>query len=385
MTVRLIKNSWWVDFTVDYIRYRKRSPKSSRADALAYEGVLRHRLSHGQSITGKPDGMGEERQTFEEFAWRWFEEYAVPNNKYSEQHTKKYTLRAWLVPFFGKLVNGQITTRHVEQYKARALKSGLSRKTVNNHLSIFRTCVTTAYDWLQLQGTPPKIAWLKVRPPVMDYLSADECTLILSHADGIVREKILTALRTGMRQGELKGLQWSSIDWQNQSLAIRHSQCDYAKELTSPKSNRERHIPMDVDVYEMLIERKRDTGYVFLDTDGRPFNAHRMACRLARVQKKTGLRKIGWHTLRHTFASHLVGRGVPLTAVQILMGHSNVSTTMRYAHLAPSTLRAAIDLLNPKTMFAADVRQPAVNRWLESLQARVEQKPVMAKELDCSR
>jgi site-specific recombinase XerC len=108
-----------------------------------------------------------------------------------------------------------------------------------------------------------------------------------------------------------------------------------------------------------------------------------MACRLARVRKKACLRKIGWHTLRHTFASHLVMRGVPLTAVQILMGHSNVTTTMRYAHLAPSTLRAAIDLLNPKTMFAADVRQPAVNRWLEAQKSSVEQKTVMAKQLDC--
>jgi integrase len=383
MTARLIKKSWWADFTFSYTRYRKRSPENSRNGALMYETVLRHRLMRGEPITGSTDGNREQTQTFEEFAWRWFEEYVVPNNKYSEQHTKKYTLRAWLVPFFGALGIGQITTRHVEQYKARALKSGLSRKTINNHLSILRTCVTTAYDWLQFKSSPPKIVWLKVQPPVMDYLSADECVLVLSHADGIVREMILAALRTGMRQGELKGLQWSSIDWQNQSIAVRHSRCDYAKALTSPKSNRERHIPMDVDVYEMLLQRKKDTGYVFLDTDSQPFNAHRMACRIARVRKKAGLRKIGWHTLRHTFASHLVMRGVPLTAVQMLMGHSSVNTTMRYTHLAPSSLRAAIDLLNPKTIFATDVRQPAVNRWFEAQNASVEQKHAVAKELDC--
>ena len=108
-----------------------------------------------------------------------------------------------------------------------------------------------------------------------------------------------------------------------------------------------------------------------------------MACRIARVRKKAGLRKIGWHTLRHTFASHLVMRGVPLTAVQMLMGHSSVNTTMRYAHLAPSTLRAAIDLLNPKTMFATDSRQPVVNRWFEAQKTSVEQEPTLVKELDC--
>jgi integrase len=63
-----------------------------------------------------------------------------------------------------------------------------------------------------------------------------------------------------MRQGELKGLQWSSIDWQNQSLAVRHSRCDYRKALGSPKSNRERYIPLDIDVYEMLHKRKKSTA-----------------------------------------------------------------------------------------------------------------------------
>jgi integrase len=323
--------------------------------------------------------MQEQTPTFKKFAWKWFEEYAVPNNKYSEQHTKRYTLLAWLIPFFGALPMDQITTRYIEQYKAKTLKAGIAKKTINNHLSIFRTCMTAGYDWLALQGSPPKIAWFKCPPPTMDYLSPDECTLLLSHADGIVRDLILTALRTGMRQGELKGLQWSSINWQNQSIAVRHSRCDYTKELTSPKSNRERHIPMDVDVFEMLLERKKETGYVFLDRDGRPFNAHRMACRIAGVRNKAGLRKIGWHTLRHTFASHLVMRGVPLTAVQMLMGHSTVTTTMRYAHLAPSTLRAAIDLLNPKAMLGSDLRQPAVNRWLEAQKAQLGRKSAPTK------
>ena len=58
-------------------------------------------------------------------------------------------------------------------------------------------------------------------------------------------------------------------------------------------------------------------------------------------------------------------RGVPLTAVQMLMGHSTITTTMRYAHLAPSTLRTAIDMLNPKIAVGADFGQPVVNQWLE--------------------
>lgn len=228
--------------------------------------------------------------------------------------------------------------------------------------------MATAYEWCELQGVHPKIKWPKCAPPKTDYLSPDECALLLSHANGVTHEMIFMALRTGMRQGELKGLQWSSIDWQNQSITVRHSKCDYSKQLNSPKSNKERHIPMDVDIYTLLFKRKEDTGYVFLNDINQPFNNKRLEVRLTGVCKRAGLRKVGWHTLRHTFASHLAMKGVPLNAVQILMGHSNITTTMRYAHLAPSILRSAIDMLNPKTMLNANFGQPVGNKWVEAIQ-----------------
>ncbi len=361
----MMRSAWWVDFSINRHRYRKRSPENSRAGALAHEATLRQKLARGESLDTTPEPK-EENLSFEQFAWNWFDEYVVPNNKHSEQKAKRIVLRSSLIPFFGKMPLAAIRARHIEQYKAQALKKGLSRKTINNRLTIFRKCVCTAYEWLGLPGTPPTVTWLKCPPVVADYLSPDECSLLLCHADGVMYEMVLTALRTGMRQGELKGLQWSSIDWQNRSIAVQHSRCDYTGELTSPKSNRVRHIPMDVDVYEMLLERKRSTGYVFLNDNSEPFKGQAMQHRMVRLCKRSGLREIGWHALRHTFASHLAMRGVPMTAVQMLMGHSSITTTMRYAHLAPSTLRAAVDMLNPKSAVSADFGQPAGNAWVET-------------------
>jgi integrase len=364
MAVRKIKGSWWVDFMFSHTRYRKRSPDNSRAGAAAYELALRQKVARGERIDEAAKAAQKE-PTFKEFSKQWLEDYVKPNNKYSEQLTKKYALSSSLIPFFGNSPVKQISSHDIERYKAQQVNEGFSNKTIRNRLTILNKCLATAYEWLGLEGAPPKIKWPKCVVPEIDYLSPEECELLLSQANGVIYEMILTALRTGMRQGELKGLQWSSIDWLNRSVAVRHSRDDYRKVLVPPKSNRTRHIPLDVDVYALLYQRKGGTGYVFGGRDGGPFNGYRLHWAIRKLCERSGLRRIGWHTLRHTFASHLAMRGVPLPAIKELMGHSNIATTMRYAHVAPSTLRSAIDMLNPKTMIDTNFGQPGVNQWQE--------------------
>jgi len=344
MTARKLHGSWWVDFRVDYIRYRKKSPENSKPGATAYEATLRHRLSLGQPIDSA-ERVAAKTQTFAVFAHAWVAEYVETNNKLSEQRGKNQILRASLIPFFGKMPIGQISTRDVERYKAQTARSGISNKTINNRLSVLRNCVSTAYKWLDLDGKPPEVKWLKCAPSKFDYLSREECGLLVANADGVVRELVLTAILTGMRQGELKGLQWSSIDWETRTITVRHSKNDWSPVLDAPKSNRLRHIPMSNQLYEMLAARRQATGYVFLDDDGQPFDKKRLIRRLNRVCARAGIRHFGWHTFRHTFASQLTMAGAPLAAVQSLLGHSTITTTMRYAHLSPSTLRSAVALL----------------------------------------
>jgi len=365
----MIKKSWWVDFRVER-RHRKKSPENTRAGALAYEAVLRGKLARGESIGKKEEEKVQSRETtFEEFAQRWFDEYVMPNSKPSTQYSRKGILFRSLTPFFGKMLIGQITVSDVEKYKVHVKKKGLANRTVNEHLIVLNHCVKTAYEWLRLDGAPPKITWLKCPPPVTDYLSFDESELLLRHADGVTLELILTALKTGMRLGELIGLQWSSIDWNNRFVNVRHSVSNCSKELGSPKSNRERHVDMTTDLHAMLHKRKKDTGYVFVDEKGKRFDHYRLGRILTNVCKKAKLRHIGWHVLRHSFASHLIMRGAPVPVVQKLLGHSAIEMTMRYAHLAPSTMRTAIDLLNHTWLPPESFGQPVGNQWLEA-QAR---------------
>ena len=75
-------------------------------------------------------------------------------------------------------------------------------------------------------------------------------------------------------------------------------------------------------------------------------------------------------------------RGVPIVAVKELLGHSNIVTTMRYAHVAPSTLRSAIDMLNPKSSPGAGFGQPVGNQWFWMQQQELLKKAAFQKTYD---
>ena len=85
---------------------------------------------------------------------------------------------------------------------------------------------------------------------------------------------------------------------------------------------------------------------MFCEESGRAFKENECKWPMWRACKKAGLRKISWHVLRHTFASHLVMGGVPLEAVQELMGHATIEMTLRYSHLSPEVGRGAVQLLD---------------------------------------
>ncbi len=352
MAVRKIRKTWWVDFRFSRGRYRKRSPENSKKGAEAYEVTLRQKLARGESL----DDLDKEskEQNFEEFARKWLATYVKNNNKISEATCKKYTLQTHLIPFFGQTPVGKITALQIEEFKAKKINEGLVNKTVNNHLTVLGTCLRTAQEWLELKKIP-RIKKLKTPPQKFDFLLPEESELLLANSQGMYREIIFTALKTGLRRGELKGLRWSDVDWINHKLTISHSWCEFKNGLDSPKSNKTRHIPLTDELYEMLNRRKQKSGFIFPN-----FNNRKLSQEINNACKKSGIREITCHTLRHTFASHLTMAGAPLKAIQELLGHANIQTTMIYAHLAPSSLRETINLLEPKRL-SIDFGQQAVN------------------------
>jgi site-specific recombinase XerD len=101
----------------------------------------------------------------------------------------------------------------------------------------------------------------------------------------------------------------------------------------------------------MSVRWRKDRGRWMIDVkyrhaDGTIQRVREVSRTKRGAERRAGLRKIGWHVLRHTFASHLVMKGVPLKTVQELLGHATVEMTMRYAHLSSTVKHDAVAVLD---------------------------------------
>jgi len=128
-------------------------------------------------------------------------------------------------------------------------------------------------------------------------------------------------------------------------------------------------MPMTPDLAARLIGWSKSRGLVFGQPNGQPLTSELARAALKRISKRASLRNLGWHVLRHTYATQLVSAGVSIRTVQELPGHADIKMTMRYAHVAPAALHEAI-LVLPKLNGLKPVQeefgQPAVNRPAES-------------------
>jgi len=344
MAARKISSSWWIDIRYARKRYRKKSPENSKAGAQAYEALLRQKLVRGEDIEPKPD----KKITFKEFADKWFHSYVKNNNKPSEIYQKALTLRLHLNPFFGSTPIDEINIRMVENFKAGKLKENkLSLKSINNHLAILRKCLRTAEEWEEIEKAP-MVKPFKLPPQDFDFFTVAESRQLINAADNVWKEIMVFTLKTGVRSGELIALNWEDVDLQTKQLTVKKSR--WRKMIVSPKNNKARHIPLTREVCNMLSGRTKRTGLLFSDEKGDYLRPKRVYRAVQRACVKAGLRKIRFHDLRHTFASHLAEQGASLRSIQLLLGHADIKTTMRYAHLSPSAFESVINLLEPENL-----------------------------------
>lgn len=185
------------------------------------------------------------------------------------------------------------------------------------------------FDWLDAEASDRFVAAVRELDP--------------KHAD-----LFLVALRTGMRQGELLALRWGDLrftaDGAGDSIAVRHSLHNGV--LGPTKSGKPRHVAMHPDARTALLPRRGSDGaFVFAQADGSPLTGNIVKNPMRRAAEAIERPELHFHCLRHSFASQLVMNGVPLQAVQKLLGHADIKMTLRYAHLQPDVFAGAVATL----------------------------------------
>lgn len=305
----------------------------------------------------KPTPERKEIPTVREFS-KIFIETSRIRNKSSTIDAKNAALKCHLLPLIGDLPINKVTYAVIEDLKLALAKKKISRvdpdkidtartlspKTVNNSLVVLRRMLVVARKRGLIEYVPD-VEWLKAPAPDFDFLDFDEAERLVKAAEGQLRTMLLVALKTGMRHGEILALRWQDVDLVAGRITVRQNVVRGI--IGTPKSGKPREIALGNDVRDALKAHRHLRGpLVFCTMDGKMLTDSELKNPLTHACKRAGLRPIGWHMLRHTFASHLAMRGATLKVIQDLLGHASIVMTMRYAHLAPEIARDAVRLLD---------------------------------------
>ena len=266
-----------------------------------------------------------------------------------------------------------ITGRDLESIRTAWMQAGNKSSTVNRKMGSISGVFSRALEWDYISAHPlAKLKQLKVDSiGIVRYLTADETQRLRAalelrqdetrnerdsanrwREDRNVKQfpslrdvpftdhlkpMVLLSLNTGMRRGELFDLKWTAVNFDTKTVTVRGE---------TTKTNETRHIPMNAEALRVLKNWKEQSSkheFVFPGQNGGRLEDIKSAW--LKLLERAQIEKFRWHDMRHDFASRLVMAGVPLNTVRELLGHSDIKMTLRYAHLAPGTKAAAVELI----------------------------------------
>jgi|GEM_PF-2310013 len=328
---------------------------NTKAAAMALEKAYLEKLER-HVYTG-------EMPTVKQFAKRFLEHQAGATAQLTQQGQAVH-INTHVVPHIGDKRIDMIDVMQIDALKMKWAGQGAASTTINTRLDTLQRMLSVAKDWNYLMAVPKLTRLPKDdRSLTIRFLSDAEGALLVASAKPAWRSMILVALRTGLRIGELRGLQWGDVNFETRSIRVARTDPGRPDmDANSPKSGKGRTVPMTADSFATLMEMFGDGKppgtwvWSALPWRGRNrkgarsasgcFHGIRAAVERAKLPE-TKADQIAWHTLRHTYASALVMRGVSLKVVQELLGHASYKQTEVYAHLAPGfALHAAVAALD---------------------------------------
>lgn len=327
-------NRWGVDYTEVDGRRVRRMVADHKAVAQLVLADIKSRVERQK--WGLPSGPEKKTTEFiDEFLTHIKADKSPKTAAWYEHKLLRFA------KFIGQKSLSRVLPKDIADFKIERLKEAKAA-TVAGDLRTLNLFFNQAIKWGRLERNPcrsvSKPRMIAKNPP--GFLSKNEVGALLKTAkDSPIYPMVATALYAGLRFEELTRLEWQDINFEQGLISVK------SKEEGHTKSHRARSIPLHPALRSVFNVWKRKKGYCF-EADGkkRTYSAYRALFKS--VAKGAGLGTLGWHTLRHTFASHLVMAGVDLATVKELLGHSSITTTMIYAHLAPEHLRGAVERLS---------------------------------------
>lgn len=245
---------------------------------------------------------------------------------FSKSTMKSYTSHAGLLLRYYKKPANQITPDEIKRYLYHRIKSGISYSNIDISCNAFKLLFNSVLkrNWSDDVIVRPKK--LKKLPPV---LSRDEILAILSNIENIKHRTILlTTYSSGLRISEVLNLRLEDIDSKSMTIKVH---CG--------KGGKDRFTVLGKENLAALrqywkLYRPKDLLFPGL-IEGQPVAARNIQYVFKMAKEKAGITKPATvHTLRHSFATHLLENNTDLRTIQVLLGHSNINTTCIYLHLS---------------------------------------------------
>ena len=337
------------DFVFRGQRYRKSTGLRNKESAKLVESKLKIELAEGRAGIARqiPSPIFEDFVNNEYLPWSKKQHQAHPRTH------KRYKVAARpLIAFFGKLHLDAITSSHVEKFKLTRSEE-ISSAGTNRDLAALRFILNIAMRLGYLICNPViGVRFLPEGPGCMRIISHEEQQKYLAVASSLLRDVATMMLETGMRPEEVFTIQKENVHLIKRYLFVPSGKTRFAR----------RNVPLTEATVEILKRRlAKAKGPLFFLTGEDPnkplttiHNAHLKALKASKVKPPFRL-----YDLRHTFGSRSAMAGVDLATLKELMGHSNISTTMRYVHPTPEHKLEAVRKLekfNAEQMIA-DVRK----------------------------
>lgn len=274
-------------------------------------------------------------------------------------------IRVHIIPGIGSIKLSQLRADQLQSFYSEKLKSGLSNRTVQFIHSIIHKSLGQALKWgLVIRNVSDLVEKPTVKRKAPVIWSVEDTQKFLKAVEQHRFYPIyVLAVATGMREGEVLGVQFEDIDWKTGTLHVKHAvQYLIGKGivLTEPKTDKaKRPIPLPDFAIQVLKRhcdaQNRNQGFIFATSNTTPYSPRNLIRHFQQVVEETGLPHITFHSFsRHYHATYLLSQGVNPKVVQERLGHSQISLTLdTYSHVIPSLQKEAAEKANG--MFAETV------------------------------